>query len=97
MKPLSRFNVVLIIISTILVIAGVLMIDRTQKGYYVLYSGLLLAIVFSITSVIDVFKAKEISPGRRIIWTILAISVPVLGGLLFYLIHHGKTKQVSGI
>lgn len=64
---------------------------RTASGYYFLYPGLLMAAIFSITSVIDIFKAKEINEGKRIIWIILSISVPVLGGLLFYLIHLGRS------
>ena len=95
MKPLSQFNIILIVISTLLVITGSLLIDRTKSAYYILYLGLFMAIVFSISSVVDVFKAKDISNGRRMIWIILTISVPVLGGLLFYVINHGKTKQVS--
>lgn len=81
------------ILSIILVFAGALLMDRPRTGYYLLYPGLFLAFIFSLTSLVDVFMAKEISPGRRILWIILSVSVPVLGGLLFYFIHYGKTRQ----
>ena len=93
-RPLTKFNLVLAALSIILIILGALLMGRTESGYYFLYPGLLLAAIFSITSVVDVFQAKEISEGRRIIWVILSISVPVLGGLLFYFIHMGKSRTV---
>jgi hypothetical protein len=95
MKPLSRFNIIIACISILLVIVGSLLMGRSETGYYFLYPGFVVATIFSISTVFDVFRTKEISQGKKIIWMILTISVPVLGGLLFYILEYGNSKQVT--
>jgi hypothetical protein len=92
MRPFTIFNIVLAIVSIILVLAGAIMLGRNDGGYFILYGGLILAAIFSITSIIDVAKAS-LSPKRRIVWLIMVICVPVFGGLLYYVIQHGKGAQ----
>jgi len=93
MRPFTIFNIVLAIVSIILVIAGSILLGKYDSGYFVLYSGLLLAAIFSITSIIDVARAS-LSPKRRIVWLIMVICVPVVGGLFYYVIQHGKGGDV---
>lgn len=90
MRPFSIFNIILAIAASIMVIAGAMILDASKAGYWILYAGLFLAAVFTITSIIDVIKAGHLMQGRRTLWLIMVICVPVLGGLLYYLIHYGK-------
>jgi uncharacterized membrane protein YhaH (DUF805 family) len=93
MRPFTRFNIVLAIISIILVISGAAMLGKYKMGYYVLYAGLLAATIFSITSIIDVVKARHLREGRKTLWLIMVICVPVFGGLLYYGIEYGKNSR----
>jgi Phospholipase_D-nuclease N-terminal len=93
MRPFTRFNILLAILSIILVIAGAAMLGKYEYGYYVLFAGFLAAIIFSITSIIDVFKARHLREGRKMLWLIMVICVPVFGGLLYYGIEYGKSSR----
>ncbi len=91
MRPLTIFTIILGVMSTILVIAGSILLSGSDTGYIILYIGLLIGIVFSITAVIDVIKSRSLNSGRRTLWLIIVFCVPVLGGLMYYLIHQRKS------
>jgi hypothetical protein len=93
MKPITRFNIILAIISIILLIAGSVLLGRSPSGLFILYSGLLAGTIFTITSIIDVFRSKTVRPPRKIVWLIMVICVPVVGGLLYYVIEYGKSSR----
>lgn len=90
MRPFTIFNIVLGILAIILVMAGAITLSRTDTGYWILYSGLALAGIFSLTSIVDVIKARSLNSGRRTLWLIMVICVPVFGGLIYYVIQYGK-------
>jgi uncharacterized membrane protein YhaH (DUF805 family) len=96
MRPLTIFNLIIAVLSIIMVLAGSVMISRTDNAYWILYGGLALATIFSLFSIIDVFKARNMNAGRRTLWLIMVICVPVMGGLIFYLIHYGKEGGKEG-
>ncbi|HLO82112.1 MAG TPA: PLD nuclease N-terminal domain-containing protein [Chitinophagaceae bacterium] len=93
MKPITRFNIILGIISIILVVAGSALIGKSQNGNYILYSGFLAGTIFSLTSIIDVARSRVVRPSRKIVWLIMVICVPVVGGLLYYVIEYGKSSR----
>ena len=93
MKPITRFNIVLAVISIILVIVGSALLGKSEYGNYILYAGLFVGTVFSISSVIDVFRSKTVRSSRKIVWLIMVICVPVVGGLLYYVIEYGKSSR----
>lgn len=90
MRPFTIFNIAIAVLSVIMILAGAVILSRTDTGYWILYSGLLLAAIFSFTSIIDVIKARSLNSGRRTLWLIMVICVPVFGGLLYYVIQYGK-------
>jgi hypothetical protein len=93
MKPITRFNIILAIISIILVIAGSALSGKNENGNYILYAGLLAGAIFYLTSIIDVFRSRTVRPSRKIVWLIMTICVPVVGGLLYYVIEYGKSSR----
>lgn len=90
MKSFTIFNLILAALASIAVVAGSLIIEKSRTGYWILYSGIALAIIFAITSIIDLLQLKSLSQNKKVLWLILVVSVPVVGGLLFYLIHFGR-------
>lgn len=96
MRPLTIFNLIIAVLSIIMVLAGSVVISRTDDAYWLLYGGLALATIFSLSSIIAVFTASNMNSGRRTLWLIVVICVPVLGGMIFYLIHYGKEGGKEG-
>ena len=94
MKSFTIFNLIIAAIASIALVAGALIIEKSRAGYWILYTGIFLAIIFSITSIIDLLRLKSLSQNKKTLWLILVVSVPVLGGLLFYLIHFGRGGDV---
>jgi hypothetical protein len=93
MKPITRFNIVLGVISIILVVVGSVLVGKTPNGNYILYAGFLAGTIFSLTSIIDVAMSRTVRSSRKIVWLIMVICVPVVGGLLYYVIEYGKSSR----
>lgn len=94
MKAFTIFNIILAALSSIALVAGSLIIEKSEKGFWILYAGIAMAIIFAITSIIDLLRLKSLSQNKKTLWLILVVSVPVVGGLLFYLIHFGRGGEV---
>jgi len=87
MKNIRHPNFILGIISFVLLFIGIGMrANGLQGGDYVLGSSFLLGAIHWIWSIVDVFKDYRInsSSENRIIWVILVIIIPPVGGLLYY-------------
>jgi membrane-associated phospholipid phosphatase len=80
-----NFNIGLI--SFALLIAGVILrANRSTASDYVLGASFILGAIHWVWSIIDVLKYYKIkSPSEnRILWLILVVAIPPVGGMLFY-------------
>jgi hypothetical protein len=87
MKNTRHPNFILGLISFVLLLFGIGMrANGYQGGDYVLGASILLGGIHWIWSIIDVFKDYKVNSAseNRIIWVILVIIVPPVGGLLYY-------------
>jgi hypothetical protein len=46
MRPCTIFNIAIAVLSVIMILAGAVTLSSTDTGYWILYSGLLLAAIF---------------------------------------------------
>lgn len=96
MKNLSRTGFIIGIIGTILIFAGLSMMQKEMPaGEYIMYFGLIVAGIVWVWSVWDVIFAHDMKGFQKMFWLIITVSVPVMGGLLFYLMHQKKGKIVT--
>ena len=87
MKKTTHPNFYLGIVSFILLFFGIGMrANGYQGGDYVLGISMVLGAIHWIWSIIDVFKDFRIKSGseNRILWIILVIVLPPVGGILYY-------------
>lgn len=88
-RKVTHPNFYLGLVSFILLFVGVgLRANGLASGDYVLGTSVLLGGIHWIWSIIDVFRHYRTSgpENRQIIWVILVIIIPPVGGMLFYLL-----------
>jgi hypothetical protein len=91
-KKVTHPNFYLGLISFILLFLGIgLRANGYAGGDYVIIASIALGGIHWVWSIIDVFKDYKMSgsENRRIIWVILVILVPPIGGMLYYLLGRG--------
>ncbi|AXY78382.1 hypothetical protein D3H65_32255 [Paraflavitalea soli] len=95
MKNLSRPAFILAMIGTALILIGLVAMPHYELGTYVMYAGFLLAGIFWIWAILDVISANDLKYYQKMFWLIVVVSVPVMGGLLFYILHQHANKIVT--
>jgi hypothetical protein len=95
MKNLTRPAFILAMTGTALILAGLAAMPQYEFGRYIMYSGFLLAGIFWIWAIIDVANAHDLKSFQKMFWLIVTVSVPVMGGLLFYIMHQRRNKIVT--
>ncbi|MCW3074486.1 MAG: hypothetical protein JWP69_1555 [Flaviaesturariibacter sp.] len=85
MKQTTHPNFILGLISLLLLFVGVFMrMNAYRGGDYVLIGTMILGGIHWIWSIVDVFKQQNLASQSRVLWGILIICVPPVGGLLYY-------------
>jgi hypothetical protein len=88
MKKTSHPNFILGVVSLLVMLLGVGMkANGYRGGDYVLIGMIVLGAIHWIWSIIDVFtdfRANTDKENKNIIWVILVLIVPPVGGLLYY-------------
>jgi hypothetical protein len=96
MKNVTQPSFITFVIGAILVFIGIgLRANSSEAGSFLFYGGFLLMGVFWIWSIIKVISAPDMRPFQKRFWMIAVIAVPVLGGLLFHIMHQKAGKIIS--
>lgn len=95
MKNLNRPGFILAIVGTALIFIGLMALGRYDLGEYILYAGCLLVGIVWVWSIWDVIVADDLKYYQKMFWLIITISVPVMGGVLFYVMHQRRNKIVT--
>ncbi len=96
MKNLKHPSFIVGIISILLLFVGIgLKSYGDRSGDIVIIASIVLGAIHWIWSVVDVFKRTDMKPNQRIFWIIGVICAPVMGGLLFYIMHQRSGRIVT--
>ena len=96
MKNMKSPAFITFIVGALLVFIGIGMkASSAASGDIVLYIGLGLMGIFWILSVVKVITAVDMKPFQKRFWMIAVIAVPVLGGLVFHVMHRRAGKIIS--
>lgn len=96
MKNLTQPSFITFVIGAISVFIGIGMRSYgSSAGIILLYIGLGLMGIFWIWSVVKVLSAPDMKPFQKRFWMIAVIAVPVLGGLVFHIMHRKPGKIIS--
>lgn len=95
MKTLTRPAFTLAMVGTALILIGLVAMPHYEIGIYIMYAGFLLAGIFWLWAIWDVIAADNLRYFQKVFWLIIVVSVPVMGGLLFYLMHQRANKIVT--
>ncbi|MBD0276448.1 MAG: PLDc N-terminal domain-containing protein [Bacteroidota bacterium] len=67
----------------------------SRTGDILIIASVVLGAIHWIWSVVDVAKRDDLKPQQRKFWLIIVIIVPVMGGLLFYIMHQRRNRIVT--
>lgn len=95
MKNMNHPAFILAMLGTMFIVAGLLTMTYFIIGTYLMYLGFLMAGIFWIWSILDISTTKHLRFYQKMFWLILAVSVPVMGGLLYYVMHQQKNRIVT--
>lgn len=96
MKNLKKPAFLLGMIAAILLLLGlVLKTYNDSNGNIVLYAGIVLGGIFWIWAISEVIATNDLKPFQKRFWIIIVLSVPIVGGLLYHILHQQKNKIVT--
>jgi hypothetical protein len=82
------------VIGGILFLAGVFILNTNQHyGYIVLFTGVGLAVIFSLITLIEVARSKKLKGQFKILWLMLVFLLPILGGFMYYFFSGSNEKR----
>ena len=86
MKQTTHPNFIIGIISLILLIIGAVLLRRPDHtlATYILIAAVALGAIHWIWAIIDVFRQQNLASQSRVLWGILVIAIPPIGGILYY-------------
>jgi len=90
-----RFPIAIALGGVIISMIGLALQNKFNNGEWLTYGGLMLLGIFWIWSIFDVLAAHDLKGYQKMFWLIIAVSVPAMGGLLFYLMHQRPNRIVT--
>ena len=86
-------NFVLGLVSLLLLFMGLgFKANGYNLGDYIWYASIALSAIHWIWAIIDVFSHQTSGSQSRVFWIILVVALPVVGGLLYYIM--SKTMRM---
>ena len=83
------------IIGVILFLVGVFILNNSEHyGYIVLFTGVGLAGIFSIITLIEVACSHRLKGQKKILWLMIVFLLPVAGAFIYY-IFSGTNKETT--
>ena len=89
MKNLKKPSFITFFIGVVLLFIGIATKSSgSQSANVLMIIGIALVGIFWIWSIIMVLSAPDLKPFQKRFWMIAVIAVPVLGGLVFHILHN---------
>ena len=95
MSTLNKTGLIIGISGTIIILLGLMLMKQYDFGIYILYAGLIVVGVVWGWRIWDVIVGGDLRFYQKMFWLIITISVPVMGGLLFYILHQKRNRIVT--
>ena len=89
MKNLKRPSFITFLVGVLAMFIGIgIKTNGNRAGDYLMYAGVALIGIFWFWSITIVLTAPDMKPFQKRFWMIAVIAVPVLGGLVFHIMHN---------
>ena len=96
MKNLKHPSFIIGVISIILLFIGIgLKSYGDMTGDFIIIASVVLVAIHWIWSIADVAKRTDLKPNQKTFWLIVVIVAPVMGGMLFYIMHQRSGRIVT--
>jgi len=91
-KPIFIFGCISVLIS---LVGFVMQRAQNPAGIYIYYIGLVGGAIFWVWNIIHVAANSELRGYQKMFWLIIVISVPVMGGFIYLLMHQRNNRIVT--
>lgn len=92
MKNLSLL--ILLVISFVLFLVGISIPGRETPLHVIfVVAGTCLGFAFHVLTFMQVIKTPSLSPGRRIFWIVAIVCLPVIGTLIYIIMHDADVRK----
>src|SRR6266496_3886968 len=92
MKNLSLL--ILLVISFALFMIGISIPGRGRPLHIIFVAaGVILGFIFYLLTFLQIIKTPSLSSGRRIFWIIAIVCVPMIGNLIYIILHDADTRK----
>ncbi len=96
MKNLKHPSFIIGVISIILLFIGIgLKTYGDRTGDFIIIASVVLGAIHWIWSIADVAKRTDLKPNQKTFWLIVVIVAPIMGGMLFYIMHQRSGRIVT--
>jgi hypothetical membrane protein len=85
---------ILLIVSFLLFLIGIF-IPGTGRPLHIAFvvAGVTLGFLFYLLTFIQVIKTPSLNSGRRIFWIVAIICVPMIGNVIYIILHDADTRK----
>jgi Uncharacterized protein conserved in bacteria containing a divergent form of TPR repeats len=74
------------ILGLVIFLAGVFILNNNQHyGYIVLITGIGLAAISSLITLIEVARSHRLKGQKKVIWLVIVFLLPIVGGFMYYI------------
>lgn len=95
MRTFNKSGLIVGISGTIILLLGLMLMKEYDFGRYIMYAGFVVVGVVWVWSIWDVIVAEDLRYYQKMFWLIITISVPVMGGFIFYFMHQKRNRIVT--
>jgi hypothetical protein len=96
MKNIRHPNFFLGLITIILALIGIgSKANGYEAGQNVLYAASVAGAVHWIWAIVDIIGRHDMKPFQKRFWLIAVVAVPIMGSMVFYVLHQAKDKIVT--
>jgi len=92
MKNLSLL--IVLVVSFVLFLIGV-SIPGTENLLHIIFvvAGTTLGFIFYVLTFMQVLKTSSLTPGRRVFWIVAIVCVPMIGNLMYVIMHDADVRK----
>jgi len=92
---MKNLSLLLLLIAACILFAIGVFIPGTGKPLHIIFviAGTMLGFIFYLLTFIQVIKTPSLSSQRRIFWIIVIVCVPMIGNVIYLIVHDTLTRR----
>ena len=92
---MKNFSLLVVLMTSAILFAIGISIPGRESLLHIIFvvAGTALGFIFYMLTLMQVIRTASLSPGRRIFWIVAIVCVPMIGNLIYIIIHDADTRK----